>query len=298
MLIFLLLLQGLLEALMKVMKLIVGNCTVQSQNIIIQKAYSVLSTHTMFQFKELEGLPLTLGQYDISLRDEWLLSIFASSVISVCPQTRIPNKRVVLRLFIINLLKGVVSAAQALGSMVNKMVSKSDGTEISGDLTLEEALDTIFNTKISGTRIFQKCSQVSNVDEVVLSDLCLGVGADSLLQINAICGLSWIGKGLLLRGHEKIKDVTMILLERSSSGSKSTLPLTQDAPANTDERILDPLVTKCAADAFHILMGDSEDCLNRNFHARIRPLYKQRFFATMMPIFQQLISKSQSSSSR
>ncbi|KAF7843400.1 MMS19 nucleotide excision repair protein-like protein isoform X1 [Senna tora] len=287
--------KGLLDAIMKVMKLAVGCCSVESQNIIIQKAYSILSSHTSFEFKELEELPLTPGKYDISLRDEWVLSIFASAVIAVCPQTSIPNERVVFHLFIIALLKGVVPVAQALGSMINKMVSKSNATEISSDLTLEEALDIIFNTKISAIGILQKCNRMSNGREVVLTDLCLGVGTDRLLQINALCGLSWIGKGLLLRGHEKIKDVTMILLECLSSGTKSALPLIHDASENTDEKNSDPLVMKCAADAFHVLMSDSEDCLHRNFHVRIRPLYKQRFFASMMPIFQQLISKSQSS---
>jgi DNA repair/transcription protein MET18/MMS19 len=64
------------------------------------------------------------------------------------------------------------------------------------------------------------------------------------------------------------------------------------------EQDLHPSVMKSAADAFHILMSDSEVCLNRKFHAIIRPLYKQRFFSTMMPILQPLIMKNDSSFSR
>lgn len=286
--------KGLLGAIMKVMKLAVGYCSVESQNIIIKKAYDILSSHKSLQFKELEGSPVTPGQYDVSDRDKWVLSIFASAVIAVFPQTCIPNERTVLRLFIVSLLRGVVPAAQALGSMINKMVSKSEGTETSSDLTLEEALDIIFNTKISG----QKGSQMNHGNDVVLTDLCLGVGTDRSLQINAICGLSWLGKGLLLRGHEKIKDVTMILMKLLSLGTKSALPLIQDSQEETNVKNLDPLVMKCAADAFHILMSDSEDCLNRKFHVRMRPLNKQRFFSSMMPIFLQLIPKSHSSISR
>ncbi|KAK4269315.1 hypothetical protein QN277_022487 [Acacia crassicarpa] len=286
--------KGLLGAIMKVMKLAVGYCSVESQNIIIKKAYDILSSHTSFQFKELEGSPLVPGQYDVSDRDKWVLSIFASAVIAVFPQTCIPNERIVLHLFIITLLRGVVSVAQALGSMINKMISKSEVTETSSDLTLEEAVDIVFNTKIYG-KIF---SQTYQGNDAVLTDLCLGVGTDTSLQINAICGLSWLGKGLLLRGHEKIKDVTMILLKCLSLGTKSALPLIQDSQEETCMKNLDPLVMKCAADAFHILLSDSEDCLNRKFHARIRPLYKQRFFSSMMPIFLQLISKSHSSTSR
>ncbi|KAI9107760.1 hypothetical protein K1719_021096 [Acacia pycnantha] len=212
--------KGLLGAIMKVMKLAVGYCSVESQNIIIKKAYDILLSHTSFQFKELEGSPLVPGQYDVSNRDKWVLSIFASAVIAVSPQTCIPNERIVLHLFIITILRGVVPVAQALGSVINKMISKSEVTETSCDLTLEEAVD------ISG------------------------------------------------------------------------LPLIQDSQEETCMKNLDPLVMKCAADAFHILMSDSEDCLNRKFHARIRPLYKQRFFSSMMPIFLQLIPKSHSPTSR
>ncbi|KAG4972532.1 hypothetical protein JHK85_038953 [Glycine max] len=266
--------KGLLDAIMKAMKLSVGSCAVESQNLIIQKAYCVLSSHTNFQqLKEVERLPLTPGNYNISLRDEGLISLFASVVIAVFPKTYIPNKRVLMHLFIITLLRGgVVPVAQALGSILNKLVSTSNSAENSSDLTLEEALDVIFNTKISFS---STDNGRSNGNEMVLTDICLGIANDRMLQINAICGLSWIGKG-----------------------TKSASPLIKDSLENTEEHIQDLLVMKCAADAFHVLMSDSEVCLNRKFHAMIRPLYKQRFSSSVMPILQQIITKSHSSLSR
>lgn len=292
--------KSLLDAIMKAMKLSVGNCAVESQNLIIQKAYSVLSSHTKFQLKEVERLPLTPGKYIISLRDEGIISLFASVVIAVCSKTHIPNIRVIVHLFIITLLRGVVPVAQALGSILNKLVSTSNRVENSSDFTMEEALDVIFNTKIwfSSTDMLQRCNGTSNGNEMDLTDICLGIANDRLLQINAICGLSWIGKGLLLRGHEKIKDITMIFMECLTPGTKSALPLIKGSLKNAEEQIQDPLVMKCAADAFHVLMSDSEVCLNRKFHATIRPLYKQRFFSSAMPIFLQLITQSCSSLSR
>ncbi|KAH1207490.1 MMS19 nucleotide excision repair [Glycine max] len=292
--------KGLLDAMMKAMRLSVGSCSVESQNLIIRKAYSVLSSHTNFQLKEVERLPLTPGKYDISLRDEGIISLFASVVIAVCPKTYIPNIRVLVHLFIITLLRGVVPVAQALGSILNKLVSTSSTAENSSDLTLEEALDAIFNTKISfsSTDMLQRCNGTSNGNEMVFTDICLGIANDRMLQINAICGLSWMGKGLLLRGHEKIKDITMIFMECLISGTKSASPLIKDSLENTEEQIQDLLVIKCATDAFHVLMSDSEVCLNRKFHATIRPLYKQRFFSSVMPILQQIITKSHSSLSR
>ena len=193
---------------------------------------------------------------------------------------------------------GVVPVAQALMSILTKLVSTSNGAENSSDLTLEEALDVIFNTNISfcTTHMFQRCN--GNGNEMVLTDICLGITNDRMLQINAICGLSWIGKGLLLSGHEKIKDIIMIFLECLISGTKSASPLIKDSLENTEEQIQDLLVIKCATDAFHVLMSDSEVCLNRKFHATIRPLYKQRFSSSVMPILQQIITKSHSSLSR
>ncbi|KAK8469765.1 hypothetical protein PHAVU_005G166100 [Phaseolus vulgaris] len=292
--------KGLLYALMKAMKLSVGICSVESQNLIIQKAYSILSSRTNFQLKELERLPLSPGKYNISLTDEWIISLFASVVIAVCPKTLIPNIRVLVNLFIVTLLRGIVPVAQALGSLLNKLVSTSNSAENSSDITLEEALDAIFNTKIwfSSIDILQRCNGTSNGKEIVLTDICLGFANDKLLQINAICGLSWIGKGLLLRGHEGIKDITMTFIECLIPGTKSSLPFFKDSLGNTEEQIQDPLVMKSAADAFHVLMSDSEVCLNKKFHATIRPLYKQRFFSSMMPIFLQLITKAYSSLSR
>jgi DNA repair/transcription protein MET18/MMS19 len=284
----------------KAMKFSVGCCSEESQNVIIQKAYSILSSHTIFQLNDVGGLPLTFGKYDISRRDEGILLLFASVIIALRPKAHVPNIRGLLHLFIITLLKGVVPVAQALGSMVNKLISKFNGAEKSDELTLEDALHIIFNTKIcfSSNNMLQICDGSSNGNEIILTDVCLGMTNDRLLQTNAVCGLSWIGKGLLLRGHEKIKDITMILLECLISDRNSSLPLIEGSHENTEEHKWDLLARKCATEAFHVLMSDAEDCLNRKFHATIRPLYKQRFFSSMMPIFLQLISRSDSLLSR
>lgn len=234
---FLFVLQGLLDAMMKAMRLSVGSCSVESQNLIIRKAYSVLSSHTNFQLKEVERLPLTPGKYDISLRDEGIISLFASVVIAVCPKTYIPNIRVLVHLFIITLLRGVVPVAQALGSILNKLVSTSSTAENSSDLTLEEALDVIFNTNISfcTTHMFQRCN--GNGNEMVLTDICLGITNDRMLQINSICGLSWIGKVLPLRSDEKIIDITMIFMEFLISGTTGASLMIKDSLENTEIQI-------------------------------------------------------------
>ncbi|KAL4625999.1 hypothetical protein ACB092_05G064500 [Castanea dentata] len=297
----------LLDAMMTAMKHAVAFCSEESQNEIIQKSYNVLSSSTSFPLKEsvaltipvqLEGLQLTQKMDNLSCRDEWILSLFASVVIAVRPQTHIPNVKVILNLFITTLLKGHVPAAQALGSIVNKFGKSSTGSEISSDCTLEEALDIIFQLKLwthLNNGALLRCSV--NGSEMGHTDLCQAVVNNKLPQILAITGLSWIGKGLLLRGHDKVKDVTMIFLECLLSNGNA-LPLSQNSLENSCEQDLRASVMKSAADAFRVLMSDSEVCLNRKFHAIIRPLYKQRFFSTMMPILQPLIMKSDSLLSR
>ncbi|XP_059595466.1 MMS19 nucleotide excision repair protein homolog isoform X3 [Vitis vinifera] len=301
----------LLNATMTAMKLAVGSCSEGSQGKIIKKAYSVLSSCPSFTLMEsmpitgtvqLEGLQHTQDLECFSCRDKWVISLFASAIIAVRPQTHIPNIRVVLHLFMTNLLKGHVPAAQALGSMVNKLCPKSNGVEISSTCTLEDALDIIFNTSLWDSHNhgpLKRCSGIGVDNEMGLANLCLSASNCQLLQVCAIEGLAWIGKGLLLRGHEKVKDITMIFLRcLLSSGGIDNLPLNQGSLENNQEQDVLPSVAKSAADAFHVLMSDSEICLNKRFHANIRPLYKQRFFSSVLPILVSSMAESRLSNTR
>lgn len=303
-------LQGLLDAMMKAMKLAVASCSIETQSVIVERAYSVLSSSTSFPLKEpmaaipiqLKGLQLT-QEIDVgSSRDEWIYSLFASVIIALHPQTHIPNVRLVLHLFMTSILKGNVPAAQALGSMVNKFGLNANGTDVSSTCTLEEAMDIIFNTSLCSLNDNAPSGihgRMNNGSEMGLNSICRGVVNSRSLQIHAITGLAWIGKGLLMRGHEKVKDITMILLDcLLSNDKKGSLPAEQDSSEDSSEQGVHPSVMKCASNAFQILMSDSENCLCRKFHATVRPLYKQRFYSTIMPILQSLIVKSESSFSR
>ncbi|CAK9153494.1 unnamed protein product [Ilex paraguariensis] len=294
----------LLGAIMAAMKYAVGCCMEESQTIIVQKAFRVLTSSSCFQLESLlgvtgdllEGLRLTHDLDCVSCRDEWIISLFASVVIALCPETDIPHAKVILQLFLTTLLKGHVPSAHALGSLVNKLPLKINGTDISKDCSLEESMDLIFNSSLWGS-----CDNGSLRS-------CLGDGSEMDLsrlrlssvntRVHAIIGLAWMGKGLLMRGHEKVKDIIMTFLSCiMSHGNILTFPWKHDPLENSKEQEVLPLM-KYAADAFQILMSDSEACLNRGFHATIRPLYKQRFFNTMMPILLSAIVRSNSSISR
>ncbi|XP_022154542.1 MMS19 nucleotide excision repair protein homolog isoform X3 [Momordica charantia] len=294
----------ILDATMMALKLSVRSCSKESQNNIIQKAYNVLLTSNFSPFKvasstaipvQMEGLQLLQQKDSPICRDEWILSLFASVIIALCPQTHVPNVRSVMHLLMSSITKGCIPAAQALGSMINKLSLKSDEVEVSSYVSLEEAIDIIFKTKFR----YLNGESTRDGSEMFLTDLCSSTGNSCLPQVHAVVGLSWIGKGLLLCGHEKVRDITMVFLEcLLSKGRTDASPLQQVMLEKDCETNLDFAVMKGAADAFHILMNDSEVCLNRKFHAIVRPLYKQRFSSTMMPIFQSLLSKSDSSLSR
>lgn len=243
----------------------------------------------------MEGLQILQQKDNPTSRDEWILSLFASVIIALRPQVHVPDVRLIIHLLMLSITRGCVPAAQALGSMINKLSVKSDKVEVSSYVSLEEAIDIIFKTEF---RCFHNES-TGNGSVMFLTELCSSIEKTSLLQVHAVVGLSWIGKGLLLCGHDKVRDVTMVFLQLLVSKSRTDgPPLQQFILEKDNETSLDFAVMKGAAEAFHILMSDSEACLNRKFHAIVRPLYKQRFFSTMMPIFQTLVSKSDTSLSR
>ncbi|KAK6125136.1 hypothetical protein DH2020_041102 [Rehmannia glutinosa] len=271
-----------LGATMTAMKKAVGSCSKESQEIIINKAFGVLFSR----------LQQTHNLGNSSGRDEWLTSLFASVVIALRPQTNIPNGKMILQLFIISLLNGHIPSAHALGSLVNKLPLEITGMDSSRSFSLNEALDMIFHNFI-GTSRYDNTS-VNDGSGVNISSLRLNT-LRIQSEINTVIGLAWIGKGLLMRGHEKVKDVTMallsfLMLDREAAVVKQFQNLIEEFDEEDVHRLM-----ICAGDAFCIIMSDSEECLNRTYHAIIRPLYKQRFFSTIMPIFLSLVVKSESS---
>ncbi|KAK4427289.1 MMS19 nucleotide excision repair protein [Sesamum alatum] len=294
----------LLGATMTAMKKAVASCSEQSQEIIIDKASGVLFSSTVFGsvgfksgssiLKE-EGLQQTQNYGNSFGRYEWLTSLLASVVIALRPQTGIPNGKMILQLFITSLLNGHVPSAHALGSLVNKLPLETKEIESSRRLSLNEALDMILYSFI-GTCRYDSTSG-NDGSGVNISSLRLNTSRIQL-EINTVIGLAWIGKGLLMRGHEKVKDITMTLLSFLTLDCEAGVPKQfQNLVKVLDEEGVHQLM-KCAADAFRIIMSDSGECLNRMYHATIRPLYKQRFFSTIMPILLSLVVKSESSYAR
>lgn len=298
--------QELLDATMMAMKQAVGSCSEGSQEKIINKALGVLLSSNCLQWmesisgntpSEAEGLQQIHKLDSFAIRDEWITSLFASIVIALRPQTYIQNGKFILQFFITTLLNGHVPSAQALGSLVNKLPLKITGTPLSKNLCLDEAVDMIFHSCIWTS--YNGSTYERGSSEIDLSSLRLCSLSPESDKIHATIGLAWIGKGLLMRGHEKVKDITMTLLNcMISDGDRGSLPNSKHPSLVCNDEDLHHQLMKSAADAFHIIMSDSESCLNKRYHATIRPLYKQRFSNTVMPILSTLMLKYDSPSIR
>lgn len=278
--------QKLLPAAMTAMQYAVGRCLVESQRVIVNRAFGMLSTTTSIPVKDLmnettpvkvEGLKSNDGLDCFSCRDKWIISLFASVVVALRPQAHITNVKMIFQLFLTTQLYGHVPSAQALGSIINKLPVKVENTDPSKVFSIEEAMDMIFSS-----RVWILCNEGPSKCLVAGNNNEIGFRNSLLIQSHAIEGLAWIGKGLLMRGHEKVKDIVVTLLSCLLS--------------NYEQGLLS--VMRSAADAFHILISDSEACLNKRLHATIRPLYKQRLFSIVLPVILSLISKADSSIQR
>lgn len=292
--------EALLRATMTSLKLAVANCSEECQSIIVDKAFNALSSCSFILLGESTStIPTKLGVLKLGERDEWIISLFSSVVIALRPQTQIPNIKATIYVLKAALVHGHLPVAQALGSILNKLPLKANTVDNFAGVTLEEVIDVAFSTNdysSDDSGLLRRCSGASHVSEINLA--ASNNRQDKLQQIHVICRLAWIGKGLIMRGHEKIKDVTMILLScLLSSSDIGALSLNEGQLNSNNEQDILRFKT-CAADAFQILMTDSEDCLNRRFHAVIRPLYKQRYFSTVMPILLSSMVKTEPSITR
>ncbi|XP_020594037.1 MMS19 nucleotide excision repair protein homolog isoform X3 [Phalaenopsis equestris] len=279
--------QDLLDKMMMTVKLVVSGCAVSNQYRVLEKAYNIMLESTNFPSESLlsscsilEGLHFNQHLYELTSRNKWLLYFLASTVTALHQQTPLTNAAKLLNLLLVFTLKGHLPAAQALASLVNKLSLDVDRLRSSNTYIPAETIEMILDTF---------CSVLSNNFQNRLLILNSNDG-DSLhfylnLQINALFGMAWFGKALLMRGDGRVKDIAMAIMKCLLS-SQNTIPSSyQDVH----------LVARSAADAFHLILSDSDVCLNKNFHAIIRPLYKQRFFSSMLPVLHSVIKECNSS---
>lgn len=303
-----------LEPTMAVMRLSVQYCTEELQKTVLIKAIDTLPVRNQnwSNGTSIASVPhqvignASLNSIDRPNQDEWKIALFASVVVSLRPKIVLHNKKQILEMFISTLLgKGdsiiKEAACQALGSMINKCPVEVDHAML-GVLTLDQAIHSILEDsllKIVGNHVPQDPSEMTsnNMRSVELGDIHDDIG----VQIQAVTAVAWIGKGLAMRGHGKISDVAVLLLNilRSSSSVCAISSQNDNCKIDMDEiRNKKFLLAQAAADGLGIIMKDSKTSLNKDCYACIRPLYKQRFFTSMIPILVFAIRESGASPSR
>uniref|UniRef100_A0A1D1Z4H7 MMS19 nucleotide excision repair protein n=1 Tax=Anthurium amnicola TaxID=1678845 RepID=A0A1D1Z4H7_9ARAE len=273
------------DAIMMTMKLIVAGCGVEHQAMIVQKAYRIFLSNKSFPLEELkfssikvEGFKLAPDIASLSSKDELFISLFASVLIALSPETLIPDAILTLKMLMLFLLKGYVPAAQALGSLVNKWSSHAITKQTSS--VLEDALKLVVEKGLLEIIDGLLKEHLLDVGQACATDAFFN---NRQILIHALVGVSWIGKGLLMRGHEEMEEVMMLILKCLLSADTMKPVHFEENLGNGNKEDMRLLVARCAADALHVLLSDSKDCLNRMFHATLRPLYKQRFFSSVMP---------------
>ncbi|XP_024969500.1 MMS19 nucleotide excision repair protein homolog isoform X2 [Cynara cardunculus var. scolymus] len=244
----------LLETTMNAMKHAVASCSEDSQSILLDKAFSILSSSTTFRVEE--GLQLA----EFSCRDKWIISLFDSVIIALHPKTHLKNTEGILQILMRSLPNGHVPSAHALGSLFNKMPLKENRFADMQYCSLEEAMDIIFNSYI-----WKSCDTSHPIRFVDDDDDGNEIGVKDVIKFLLNC--------LVSNGHLP-----------TSNG---------DSPEDCKDQETTHLM-RAAADSFSIIMSDSEACLNKRLHATIRPLYKQRLFNMVMPILLSSVVKSDS----
>ncbi|TVU41724.1 hypothetical protein EJB05_15269 [Eragrostis curvula] len=282
--------QGLLDSLMTGMKLLVGVCTGEQQLLILQKAYGIVSSMLSLPLKAMTHRNLDVDELvpSHSVHGTALVGMLSSVIIGLRPQTHTPDMMVMIDIFTAFFLKGQMPAAYALASIFNKYLHNPEFSHVKQlDKILDDILEKCFSTVLASS--YSKISDTS-------ADIANGVNfsdspSGNKLSINMVSGLAWIGKGLLMRGDEKVKDVSMFLLKCLCSDETSASVLSHEGESYGNDSSYTTLAAS-AAGGFHVMMSDSEACLNKKFHARIKPLYKQRFFSILMPILLSKIKES------
>ncbi|XP_062187107.1 MMS19 nucleotide excision repair protein homolog [Phragmites australis] len=282
---------GLLDSLMIGMKLLVGVCTEEQQSLIVQKAYGIISLVLPLPLKSMahHTLAVDLLVPSHSIQETALVGMLSSVIVGLRPLTPVPDMMMMINLFTVFLMKGQMPAAHALASIFNKYLHNPEFSHVNKlDKILDVILERCFSTVLSNS-----CSKISHSSADTSDDAnCSDSSSGSILsKIDTLSGLAWIGKGLLMRGDEKMKDISMFLLKcLCLDQTLASVPSRQEEHYGNDSS--DTSLATSAAGAFCVMMSDSEVCLNKKFHARMKPLYKQRFFSILMPIFLSKINES------
>jgi DNA repair/transcription protein MET18/MMS19 len=277
---------------MEAMRVAVQKCNITTQKKILQKGSEILfscrseDTQCTTDSSVQEGMEKVVetAKSQAACVDErgWVIGHLAAVVVSLIPSTDICNERVLLEEFVGVAIHGqspllTEVAAQAVASMLNKWVIAAKDKEAL-HLHLEDMIHLALD-KGWFAELPQKKKQSTNEGSVP-NDTKDVSGDHVQRRVRAICAIAWAGKGLAMRGHSRVADVASLLITLLLSGTVA------------EDREEDGSVRMAAAQGFSIIVEDSPVCLNKAHHAVIRPLFKQRFFHSMLTPLMEAMQKA------
>lgn len=263
---------AVLEGSMGVFRTTVSKCDEHSQRVLLLKALD-----------RFIGASSTISD-GLSAQDVWIIGLFACVMIALRPSIHIPREGEILPVLLeaavapsCSGVAGVVS--EAVGSMLNKWhantikVDMMNGVNVSFTGAIDLVLKGEWIPKRFPPAHTEDGSRTSSVAEEPLQ-----------LKLRCIKLLACIGKGLAMRGEIAVSKIAMLLL-RLVDCKKCSIDLQNDVFLSflcpTDEEV--SAVSFAAAEALGFILKESQTSLNKDNHAIIKLLYKQRFFVSMLP---------------
>ncbi|KAJ7522223.1 hypothetical protein O6H91_18G002200 [Diphasiastrum complanatum] len=301
--------EQIMAACMEVIRVAVQKCNAAVQEDVFSKALQTVADRVNICDKCNDSKAIAFSKKDIckqsiptlfklsscyqKIQETWLIALLASIVIAVRPGLLYLQEKFFLKLFLDAALDKrrspyTESAAQALASILNKWVEGKKENHLSSDLlTLEDAINFVLTSEsISPVKSFMNSNGLENLDN-----------SDGFLlshkRLQGVQVLSWVGKALAMRGDVQVKDIAVLLLSilKSSDLELGKDPKHEGYRMNKESEEHEELtiaIATAAAEGLGIIIKESK-ALNKKHYATVRPLYKQRFLCSMLPLFFQAL---------
>ncbi|KAG6545229.1 hypothetical protein Mapa_013341 [Marchantia paleacea] len=270
----------ILLPLMEVIRVTVQRCPERLQEEILAKSLSVLQGRNSSEQNTKRSVFRSPSAEHMKGK-EWLVALVGSVIVGLLPSVFFEEREIVLRLLVstsVANLDPVVTdvAAQAAASILNKWNEKKPETEEGGSCTLNEAIIIAVD---EGWMPITK--------QVRREDMPNSSSADDAEKSAArsIYALALAGKGLAMRGHSRTSDIAGAMLRLLESlGKPVAYSGTTDSLEMKDQsdKVSESRVGRAAVESFGLVVNEYASFLSKSQNSVIRPLYKQRFFTSIL----------------
>ncbi|KAL2653858.1 hypothetical protein R1flu_021986 [Riccia fluitans] len=264
--------------LMTLVRVTVQKCTEKLQSMILAEGLRVLkrkSSSGHMMTNEPNGCEAPSAEA-VEGR-EWCVALIASVVVGLLPSVLSAEKEYLLRLFVstsIADLEPVITdvAAQAAASLLNKWQEDKLGRNQGDICTLDEAVV-----------IAVEEGWLPRVEKVLAGNGSYPESVEKL-AVRSVYALALTGKALAMRGHSRVSEIAGLmlrLLQSQTTAFKRGKPNILDSEGKLEEAS-QSAVGKIAVESFGIIVKDHSTFLSKSQNATVKPLYKQRFFTSML----------------